>query len=53
MKEPELDENQLTAAAKNRQITVTRRSLDEAGQQATVTITLPSPPARRCRDAMR
>jgi uncharacterized membrane protein len=41
MKEPELDENQLTAAAKNRQITITRRSLDRAPEPVQVTVTNP------------
>ena len=41
MKEPELDENQLTATAKNRQITIARRALDRPSQPATVTITNP------------
>lgn len=38
MKEPELDENQLTAAARNRQIVITRRSLDTASAPSSVTV---------------
>jgi hypothetical protein len=41
MKEPELDENRLTAAAKNRQIVATRRALKPADQPATLTVTGP------------
>lgn len=42
MKEPELDESQLTAAAKNRQIVVTRRSLDATTTPPAVGITDPN-----------
>ncbi len=41
MKEPELDENQLTAAAKNRQITITRRALARPSQPVQVDVTNP------------
>jgi len=41
MKEPELDENQLTATAKNRQITIARRSLQTPTQPVVVTVTAP------------
>jgi uncharacterized membrane protein len=47
MKEPELDENQLTAVAKSRQITVTRRALDAAVEPFTVTITNPDGTTRQ------
>jgi uncharacterized membrane protein len=41
MKEPELDENQLTASAKNQQITVSRRSLQAAAEPLAVSVTHP------------
>jgi hypothetical protein len=41
MKEPELDENQLTATAKNRQITIARRALDKPSEPVSVTISNP------------
>ena len=47
MKEPELDENQLTAAAKNRQITITRRSLERAPEPVRVTVTNPDGATRQ------
>jgi hypothetical protein len=47
MKEPELDENQLNATAKNRQITITRRSLQKSTEPATVTVTDPDGAARQ------
>jgi uncharacterized membrane protein len=39
MKEPELDENQLTASAKSRQITITRRALQKATEPVLVSVT--------------
>jgi len=51
MKEPELDENQLTAVARSRQITISRRSLEAPTQPIPVTIT--NPTARRGRWAAR
>lgn len=47
MKEPELDENQLTAAAKNRQIVITRRSLEATATPVTVTVTDPNGASRQ------
>jgi hypothetical protein len=47
MKEPELEENQLTAAAKNRQITVARRSLEKPVQPVSVTVTNPDGSTRQ------
>jgi hypothetical protein len=47
MKEPELEENQLTASAKNRQITISRRSLERAAQPVSVTITNPDGTTRQ------
>ncbi len=47
MKEPELEENQLTASAKNRQITISRRSLERAADPATVTVTNPDGTTRQ------
>jgi hypothetical protein len=41
MKEPELEENQLTAAAKNRQIVISRRSLQPAADPAEVSVADP------------
>jgi hypothetical protein len=41
MKEPELDENQLTATAKNRQITITRRALERSPDPVQVAVTNP------------
>ena len=41
MKEPELEENQLTATAKGRQIIASRRSLEPPPKPVTVTITAP------------
>jgi uncharacterized membrane protein len=41
MKEPELDENQLTATAKGRQIVITRRSLQPPASPIAVTLTGP------------
>ncbi len=47
MKEPELDENQLTAAAKNRQITITRRALERPTEPVQITITNPDGSTRQ------
>jgi uncharacterized membrane protein len=47
MKEPELDENQLTASAKNRQIVITRRSLEANSAPANVTVTDPDGTTRQ------
>ena len=47
MKEPELDENQLTASAKSRQITVTRRALQKAAEPVAVTVTNPNGASRQ------
>jgi hypothetical protein len=47
MKEPELEENQLTAGAKNRQITIARRSLEKPAQPVSVTITNPDGSTRQ------
>jgi hypothetical protein len=41
MKEPELDENQLTATSKDRQITITRRVLQPTSDPVAVTVTDP------------
>jgi uncharacterized membrane protein len=41
MKEPELDENQLTAAAKNRQVVIARRSLQAPSSPIAVNVTSP------------
>ncbi len=41
MKEPELEENQLTAAAKGRQIVISRRSLEPPAEPTTVSVTTP------------
>lgn len=41
MKEPELDENQLTASAKDRQITISRRVLHPSAEPVTVTVADP------------
>jgi len=46
MKEPELDENQLTASARNRQIVIERRSLDVPTEPVTVTVTEPDGSSR-------
>jgi uncharacterized membrane protein len=47
MKEPELDENQLTASAKSRQITITRRVLQPTTEPVTVSVTDPGGTATR------
>ena len=47
MKEPELDENQLTASAKSRQITITRRALEKPVEPAVVSITDPDGVSRQ------
>jgi uncharacterized membrane protein len=47
MKEPELDENQLTASAKSRQITVTRRALQKAVEPVVVSVTDPNGASRQ------
>jgi hypothetical protein len=47
MKEPELDENQLTAAAKNRQIVISRRSLQPPAEPIVVTLTGPDGKTRQ------
>jgi hypothetical protein len=47
MKEPELEENQLTAGAKNRQITIARRSLEKPAAAVSVTITNPDGATRQ------
>src|SRR5579883_170522 len=47
MKEPELDENQLNAAAKNRQIVITRRSLDATSTPPAVSLTDPNGDAKQ------
>jgi len=47
MKEPELDENQLTATARNRQITISRRSLEPPTQPVSVTVTGPDGATRQ------
>jgi hypothetical protein len=47
MKEPELEENQLTASAKNRQITISRRSLERAADPISVTVTNPDGTTRQ------
>ena len=47
MKEPELDENQLTASAKARQVTITRRSLQKSNDPIMVTVTDPNGAARQ------
>ncbi len=47
MKEPELDENQLSAAAKNRQITISRRSLKMPTTPIVVTVTAPDGKSRQ------
>ena len=47
MKEPELDENQLTASAKSRQITITRRALQKPTEPVAVTLTDPNGVSRQ------
>ncbi|HTJ65362.1 MAG TPA: glutamine amidotransferase [Alphaproteobacteria bacterium] len=47
MKEPELEENQLTAGAKNRQITIARRSLEKPAEPVSVTVTNPDGTTRQ------
>ena len=47
MKEPELDENQLTAVARSRQITISRRSLDAPTEPIPVTVTGPDGATRQ------
>ncbi len=47
MKEPELDENQLTAAAKNRQIAISRRALERSPDPVKVTVTSPDGSTRQ------
>jgi uncharacterized membrane protein len=47
MKEPELDENQLTASAKDRQITITRRVLKPETDPVAVTVSDPDGAASR------
>ena len=47
MKEPELEENQLTAIAKGHQVTASRRSLEPPPAPITVTITAPDGTTRQ------
>jgi len=47
MKEPELDENQLNASAKNRQITIARRALERPSQPVIVSVTNPEGTSRQ------